>query len=94
MMALPATVLEAEAVVSTASAGACTLTSGNAAPAVPPTEDHICRQALPRSRGGLRQMVRAGQRVRLAFTCVRFSSAIEYHCSLVRALLRFCSLKG
>ena len=45
MMALPATVLEAEAVVSTASAGACTLTSGNAAPAVPPAEDHICRQA-------------------------------------------------
>ena len=37
---------------------------------------HICRQALPRSRGGLRQMVRAGQRVRLASTCVRFSSAI------------------
>jgi hypothetical protein len=65
MMALPATVLEAEAVVSTASAGACTLTSGNAAPAVPPAEDHICRQALPRSRGGLRQMARAGQRVRL-----------------------------
>ena len=30
MMALPATVLEAEAVVSTASAGACTLTSGDA----------------------------------------------------------------
>ena len=29
MMALPATVLEAEAVVSTASAGACTLTSGD-----------------------------------------------------------------
>ena len=30
MMALPATVLKAEAVVSTASAGACTLTSGDA----------------------------------------------------------------
>ena len=45
------------------------------APAVPPAEFHICRQALPRSRGGLRQMARAGQRVRLTSTCVRFSSA-------------------
>ena len=76
MMALPATVLEAEAVVSTASAGACTLTSGDAGTSRSAGEDHICRQALPRSRGGLRQMVRAGQRVRLASTCVRFSSAI------------------
>ena len=76
MMALPATVLEAEAVVSTASAGACTLTSGDAGTSRSAGEVHICRQALPRSRGGLRQMVRAGQRVRLASTCVRFSSAI------------------
>ena len=76
MMALPATVLEAEAVVSTASAGACTLTSGDAGTSRSPAEDRICRQALPRSRGGLRQMARAGQRVRPASTCVRLSSAI------------------
>ena len=41
MMALPATVLEAEAVVSTASAGACTLTSGDAAPAVRRRRSHL-----------------------------------------------------
>ena len=96
MMALPATVLEAEAVVSTASAGACTLTSGNAAPAVPPAEDHICRQALPRSRGGLRQMLARGSEcdwLPLASASPR-RSEMEYHFSLVRALLRFCSLKG
>jgi len=75
MMALPATVLEAEAVVSTASAGACTLTSGDAGTSRPRRLSHLSAP-VARSRGGLRQMVRAGQRVRLASTCVRFSSAI------------------
>ena len=75
MMALPATVLEAEAVVSTASAGACTLTSGDAGTSRPRRLSHL-PAPVARSRGGLRQMVRAGQRVRLASTCVRFSSAI------------------
>jgi len=37
-MALPATVLEAEAVVSTASAGACTLTSGDAGTSCSPAK--------------------------------------------------------
>jgi hypothetical protein len=74
-MALPATVLEAEAVVSTASAGACTLTSGDAGTSRPRRLSHL-PAPVARSRGGLRQMVRAGQRVRLASTCVRFSSAI------------------
>jgi len=75
MMALPATVLEAEAVVSTASAGACTLTSGDAGTSCSPAK---VTSAGRRCRArGLRQMVRAGQRVRLASTCVRFSSAIE-----------------
>ena len=74
MMALPATVLEAEAVVSTASAGACTLTSGDAGTSCSPAK---VTSAGRRCRArGLRQMVRAGQRVRLASTCVRFSSAI------------------
>jgi len=76
MMALPATVLEAEAVVSTASAGACTLTSGDAGTSRSTGGRSHLPPGLPRSRGGLRQMVRAGQRVRLTFTCVRFSSAI------------------
>jgi len=40
-MALPATVLEAEAVVSTASAGACTLTSGDAGTSRPRRLSHL-----------------------------------------------------
>jgi hypothetical protein len=41
MMALPATVLEAKAVVSTASAGACTLTSGDAGTNRPRRLSHL-----------------------------------------------------
>jgi hypothetical protein len=74
-MALPATVLEAEAAVSTASAVLARLHPALQAPAVR-ADFHICLHPLPRSPGGLRQMVRAGPRVRLASTCVRFSSAI------------------
>ena len=95
MMALPATVLEAEAVVSTASAGACTLTSGDAGTSRPRRLSHL-PAPVARSRGGLRQMVRAGQRVRLlplASASPRRSET-EYHFSLVRTLLRSCSLKG
>ena len=69
MMALPAMVLEAEAPV------VARLHPAMQAPAVR-ADFHICLPPLPRSRGGLRQMVRAGPRVRLASTCVRFSSAI------------------
>ena len=94
MMALPATVLEAEAVVSTASAGACTLTSGDAGTSCSPAK---VTSAGRRCRArGLRQMVRAGQRVRLlplASASPR-RSKMEYHFSLVRTLFRFCSLKG
>jgi hypothetical protein len=88
MKALPATVLEAEAVavVSTASAGACTLTSGDAGTNRSAGGRSLCRQALPRSRGGLRQMVRAPQRVPLASTCVRFSSAIGDGVSFLASL--------
>ena len=64
MMALPATVLEAEAVVSTASAGACMLTSGDAGTSRSTGGRSHLPPGLPRSRGGLRQMVRAG-----AFSC-------------------------
>ena len=60
MMALPAMVLEAEAAVSTASAGARTLTSGDAGTSRSAGEYHICRHPLPRSRSGLRQMIIVG----------------------------------
>jgi len=77
MMALPATVLEAEAVVSTASAGACMLTSGDAGT----SRSTGGRSHLPAGVAALARRLapdaRAGQRVRLASTCVRFSSAIE-----------------
>ena len=66
------------------------------APAVPPAEGHICRQALPRSRGGLRQMLARGSEcdwLPLASASPR-RSKMEYHFSLVRTLFRFCSLKG
>ena len=91
MKALPATVLEAEAVavVSTASAGACTLTSDDAGASCSPAKvTSLARRLAP---DGSR-----GQRVRLASTYVRFSSAIGDGVSFLASqdLLRFCSLKG
>ena len=44
----------------TAQTGARTLRSGDAGTSRSAGEDHICRQALPRSRSGLRQMIIVG----------------------------------
>ena len=76
MMALPATVLEAEAVVSTASAGACTLTSGDAGTSrstgggshLPAGVAALARRLAPDGSRGAASAT--------ASTCVRFSSAI------------------
>ena len=75
-MALPATVLEAEAVVSTASAGACTLTSGDAGTSrsaggrshLPAPVAPLARRLAPDGSRGAASVT--------ASTCVRFSSAI------------------
>ena len=76
MMALPATVLEAEAVVSTASAGACTLTSGDAGT----SRSADGRSHLPAGVAALaRRLAPDGSRGAASAagsTCVRFSSAI------------------
>ena len=96
MMALPATVLEAEAVVSTASAGACTLTSGDAGTSrSAPTFTFACTRCRARAAACARWFARGSECdwLPLASASPR-RSEMEYHFSLVRTLLRFCSLKG
>ena len=75
MMALPATVLEAEAVVSTASAGACTLTSGDAGTSRPRRLSHLPAPVAALARR-LAPDGSRGAASATASTCVRFSSAI------------------
>ena len=97
MMALPAMVLEAEVVVSTASAGACTLTSGDAGT----SRSAGGRSHLPAGVAALARRLAPDGFARgsecdwlpLASASPR-RSEMGYHLSLVRTLLGFCSLKG